>query len=118
MLWKQRKNRLRDVDEDTPARPSALTLVMRILQSPFDNDMLWLSVSAVLLAGYLHFNHIGNDGLTALVFIALAAIALLRGCRAWQRDLNDYHRHLSLKHHREARGNSNGIPGYYPTRHF
>jgi len=118
MWWKSGKSRPQDDEYEAPARPSALSLVLHILRSLVSNGMQWLFIPALLLVMYLNYNHIGNEVLTTVIFGGLAVLAVLRGCKAWQNDLNDYQRHLSLMRHREDLDNRDKIPGYFPSRRY
>jgi hypothetical protein len=106
----------RTQSEDTVHQPTTLALVVHILTALISDGMAWVFVPAVAVIAYLYSNHIQNDALLAITFSGLAVIALVRGCLNWQRDLNEYQRHMALERHKEQTGNP--FQGNTSTRPF
>lgn len=97
-------------------RPTALTLARHIISAPFSDGMAWIVLPVLALTVFLYNNHFQNDMLLALMFIGLGIIALVRGCRNWQSDLDEYQRHLTYVRKLKQGRNSSEIPGYHPSR--
>ena len=76
-------------------KPSALTLLGHIIKSLFTGEALWIAAPGGALLAYLHVNRVTSDILLVLLLLAVVALAFLRGCKEWQKELNDYHKTLS-----------------------
>jgi len=76
-------------------KPSALTLLGHIIKSLFTGEALWIAAPGGALLAYLHVNRVTSDILLVLLLLAVVALAFLRGCKAWQRDLNSYRKTLT-----------------------
>ena len=103
------------------ARPTALSLITRILGSLVTDGMQWLLIAAVLVAIYLRHIHFEQEVLPVMLFGWLAIMAVLNGCRAWQEDLDEYRRQVVLRHRlKTARAGERGtdIPGFSPGRRY
>lgn len=77
-----------------PKKPSVLSLLGRILQSAFSGDVLWITAPGGALLAYLYINKVASMNLIVLLLGVIAVLALLRGCKAWQKDLDMYHKAL------------------------
>ena len=102
----------------TVQRPTALTLARHILAAVVTDGMLWVVIPVLAITAFLYTHHFQNDSLLALMFLGLVMIALVRGCRKWQNDLNEYQFHLALVRSRKQGRTSTDIPGYYPSRRY
>ena len=115
-------SRRQDGDQGTvTARPTALSLITRILGSLVTDGKQWLLTAAVLVVMYLRHIHFDNEILPVVVFGVLAIMAVLNGCRAWQEDLDEYRRQVVLRHrlknaHTVKR--CTDIPGFSPGRRY
>lgn len=76
-------------------KPNVLTLLGRILQSAFSGDVLWITAPGGALLTYLYVNRVASLNLIVLLLGAVVVLAFLRGCKAWQKDLDSYHKALS-----------------------
>ena len=110
MIWKSSSKNGTASSEDTVSKPSAATLLLHIFKALFTNGMPWLVVPAVMVTAYLSFNHLEQQTFTAAIFIGIGILAVINGCKNWQKDLNEYRRYLSLKRHREALEYTQSIP--------
>lgn len=104
--------------EDLPVQPSALSLAAYIFKALLADGMAWLTVPALAVTFFLYRHHSLNDAYLAIIFCALAVIALVRGCLNWQRDLTEYQRDLASLRHREKAETRKTIPGYFPQRRY
>ena len=102
---------------DSVMRPTALTLVAHIIRA-FVLDGLFLLVAAIAVAAYLYQTDLRNDVVIMLIFAGIALLALLRGCSAWQNDLNDYQRHLAMERHKLSLEQSSATPGYSHSQRY
>jgi hypothetical protein len=102
----------------TVQRPTALTLARHILAAVISDGMLWVVIPVLAVTAFLYTHHFHNDLLLALMFLGLVMIALVRGCRKWQNDLDEYQRHLALERQQKPGRTSTAIPGYYPSRRY
>jgi hypothetical protein len=76
-------------------RPNAVTLLGRIAESAVTGGMRWLVFFSGLLIAFLHFNHFPTDNLLVPLIFTFVIIAILRGIRSWQGDLEEYQRNLT-----------------------
>lgn len=115
-------SRRQDGDRGTvTARPTALSLITRILGSLVTDGMQWPLMAAVLVVMYLRHIHFEQEVLPVVLFGWLAIMAVLNGCRAWQEDLNEYRRQVMLRHRlKTAQPVNRGtdIPGFSPGRRY
>lgn len=102
--------------EDSVKRPSVSKLAMYILKAPVNSGMIWLVIPALAAMAYLYHNHYENDIVLALLFSSLVITALVRGCRDWQHDLNEYQHHLALERHREQGKPTSSFTRSFPSR--
>ena len=77
------------------SRPTTVTLLSRIIGAALSGGMLWFMFFGGLLVAFLHVNHFPADSLLVLMIFAILIIALLRGIRGWQEDLDEYRRNLT-----------------------
>jgi len=77
------------------SRPNVVTLFARIAESAVTGGMRWLVFFSGLVIAFLHFNHFPADGLLVPLIFTVLMIAIYRGIRSWQGDLEDYQRALS-----------------------
>ena len=117
MPRKTARSHRRHHEEDSAIRPTAMTLVAHIIRA-FVVDGLFLLVATIAVAAYLYQTHLRNDTMIVLIFTGIALLALLRGCRAWQIDLDEYRRQLAMERHKDAQEQSTTIPGYYNSRRY
>jgi len=79
-----------------PARkPGVANLLVRIAQSMVSGDMFWFVCLGGALFVFLDSNHLPVKHLPVLIVFSVLIVALLRGIRAWQADLDDYQRYLT-----------------------
>jgi hypothetical protein len=104
--------------EEVVHRPTALTLVMKILAALVNDGMAWLTIPVLAVTAFLYTNHFHNDIMLAFIIGGLIIIALVRGSRNWQRDLNEYQRHVAMERHREQVQEQayNSFPGHFTSR--
>jgi len=118
----QHNNRVRKGNPGTiaVAKPTALSLLGHIIRATVLDGMKWPVLFCTALAGYLYyFNVAYHDSLAILMITGLLAIGLIRGCNAWQNDLNEYHEQLAISRHQQLTAeNTDRIPGYYPARRY
>lgn len=77
------------------SRPGITTLLLRITESALTGGMLWLMFFGGLLLAFLHVNHLPANNLLVLMIFGVLIIALFRGIRSWQDDLEEYQRNLT-----------------------
>ena len=104
--------------EEKIQRPTVLALVTHILGALISDGMAWLTIPVIAATAFLYQNHFRNDIMLAVVFASLVIIALVRGSRDWQRDLNDYQRQIAMERHRSQVGQQpvRKIPGFFPSQ--
>jgi uncharacterized membrane protein len=100
------------IGDETPRRPTTLSLVKNILQALLV-DGAFLLAGAIAVAIYLYQADLRNDPAVILIFAGIVLIALGRGCAAWQEELNNYQRDLLLHHRKQTGGQVESIPGYF-----
>jgi hypothetical protein len=76
-------------------RPNVVTLLVRIAESAVTGGMRWLVFFSGLLIVFLHFNHFPADSLLVPLIFTVVIIAIFRGIRSWQGDLEEYQRNLT-----------------------
>ena len=118
----QNNNRLHSRNSNTiaVAKPNALSLLMRIIRATVLDGMQWPVIFSLGLAMALyHFNVTYHENLTILIITCILVTGLVRGCKAWQRDLDDYHHRLALARHQPPDSEIRDvIPGYFPSRRY
>jgi membrane protein implicated in regulation of membrane protease activity len=77
------------------SRPTIITLFARIVGAAVTGGMLWLMFFGGALIAFLEYNHLPAGHLPVLMIFAVMVVALLRGIRAWQDDLDEYQRNLT-----------------------
>ena len=91
-----KKSYRQDARPELPvSRPTVITLLSRIAGAAVTGGMLWIMCFAGAAVVFLHVNHFPADNLLVLLIFALLVIALFRGIRAWQDDLDDYRKSLT-----------------------
>ena len=79
-----------------PARkPGVASLLARIAQSMLTAGMLWFVCLGGALFAFLNANHLPAEHLPVLIVFTVLIVALLRGIRAWQDDIDEYHRDVT-----------------------
>jgi hypothetical protein len=118
----ERKKRLHGYHPDhlQVAKPGAPSLFRHIVRAAVLDGMQWPVVFCITLVSALYyFDFAYHDSLAILIITGIVATGLLRGCQAWQNDLNDYQRQLALaRHERSSAEKRNSIPGCFPTRRY
>ena len=102
----------------TVQRPTALTLTRHILAAVISDGMIWVVIPVLAVTAFLYNHHFLNEMVVPLMLLGLGMIALVRGCRKWQNDLNEYQRHLAVERQQKPGRTSADIPGYYPSRRY
>lgn len=120
MPRKTTRARARAQVDEVVHRPTALSLVKHILVALVNDGMAWLTIPVIAVTAFLYHNHFQNDVMLAVVFCGLMMIALVRGSKDWQRDLNEYQRHMVLEHHKSLREEQTNrkIPEFYSSRPY
>ena len=91
-----RKKYKADASSKLPvSRPTVMTLLLRIAASALTGGMRWLLFFAGVMIVFLHYNHFPVDGLLVLMLFAVLVVAVFRGIRAWQDDIDEYQRNLT-----------------------
>ena len=79
-----------------PARkPGVASLLIRIAQSLLSGGMFWFVCLGGALFVFLDSNHLPVKDLPVMIVFPVLIVALLRGIRAWQADLDDYQKDLT-----------------------
>ena len=76
-------------------RPAVSGLLKHILFALFSNGMVSLLLFGAAAIFLLQYNSMLTDKYYALLIAWVTALAVVRGCKAWQEDLNSYQRALS-----------------------
>lgn len=118
----QHNNRFhgRNSDNIAVVKPNLLSLLMHIIRATVLDRMQWPVLFCIVLVYALHhFNFTHQDSLTILIISCILVIGLVRGCNAWQYDLDDYQRQLAMTRHQQPDAEErNTIPGFFPTRRY
>lgn len=80
-------------------KPSVSRLLGHIISSAFSSGMISLLALGTALVVFLGYHNIPTGNCFTLLFGSIIVIAFLRGCKAWQQDLNDYQRSLADARH-------------------
>ena len=80
-------------------KPSVSSLLAHILSSAFSSGMIILLALGTVFVLFLGHHNIATGNYFALLFGTIIVLAFLRGCKAWQQDLNDYQRSLADARH-------------------
>ena len=106
--------------EEAIHRPTVLSLVKHILIALVNDGMAWLTIPVIAVTAFLYHNHFQNDVMLAVVFCGLLMIALVRGSKDWQKDLNEYQHQVAMERHREQvqEKTFSKIPGYFASRPY
>jgi hypothetical protein len=80
-------------------RPSVSGLLGHILSAALGGSAIALLLGGSALVGFLHYHGIAATHYLALLPVMVAALALVRGCRAWQADLVRYQKALADARH-------------------
>lgn len=79
-----------------PARkPGVASLLAHIAQSMVTGGMLWFVCLGGALFMFLNANHLPAEHLPVLIVFAVLIVALLRGIRSWQDDIDEYQREVT-----------------------
>ena len=116
----RKTTRARVQTEEVVHRPTALSLVKYILGALLTDGMAWLTIPAIAVTAFLYNNHFQNDAMLAVVFCGLVIIALVRGSKDWQKDLNEYQHLVAMERHREQvqEKTFSKTPGYFVSRPY
>lgn len=118
----QYHKRLHGSDTDVVAvdKPNALSLLAHIVRATLLDGMQWPVLFCVLLiVATYHFELAHRTSLAILIVTGIIVTGLLRGCNAWQHELNEYQHQLALTRHQDRDRVRNGdIPGYFPSRRY
>ena len=71
-------------------KPSVTGLLAHIFSSVFSNGMMLLLVFGSVVIAFLGYNNIPSGNYFVLLICSIVVLAFLRGCKAWQEDLNVY----------------------------
>ncbi len=84
------------------ARPSVFTLLKHIAASAMTGGMIMLLVFGGAIITFLHYNDYPSENFLMVLLGTIVVTAFIRGCQAWQKDLNTYHNYQSdLRHSRK-----------------
>lgn len=84
------------------AQPSVFTLLKHIASSVMTGGMIMLLVFGGVIITFLHYNDYPSENFLMVLFSTIVVTAFIRGCQAWQKDLNAYHNYKSdLRHSRK-----------------
>ena len=71
------------------SKPSVSRLLAHIFSSTFSGGMITLLALGTAFSVFLGDHNIATGNYFALLFGSIIVLAFLRGCKAWQQDLND-----------------------------
>lgn len=110
----------RAMDEHAPGKPGTLSLLSHILRATVSDGMQWpLFLCAALVAAAYRFNFAHHESMTIALITGLIVSGLLRGCGAWQHDLDEYQQLLAIDRRRQLEErNRNPVPGGFPDRRY
>lgn len=80
-------------------RPSVSRLLAHIFSSVLSNGLFSVLILGSALILFLRYYNIPSSNAFALLFCTIIVLAFLRGCKAWQEDLNDYQKALADARH-------------------
>jgi hypothetical protein len=80
-------------------RPSVSTLLGHILSYTISNATVSLFILGSAMIGFLRYYDIPSGDYFMLLLIAIAFLAFLQGCKAWQADLDQYQKSLADARH-------------------
>ncbi len=81
------------------SKPSVSRLLAHIFSSAFSSGMISLLALGTAFVVFLGYHNIPTANYYVLLFGSIIVLAFLRGCKAWQQDLNDYQRSLADARH-------------------
>ena len=81
------------------SKPSVSRLLAHIFSSTFSGGMITLLALGTAFIVFLGYHNIATGNYFALLFGSIIVLAFLRGCKAWQQDLNDYQISLAEARH-------------------
>jgi hypothetical protein len=101
-------------------KPGTLLLLRHIVRATLSDGMLWpVLLCTAVIAALCHFDVAYHDSLSIMIITGIVVTGLLRGCNAWQAELNDYQQRLATARHRQQdEVKRHAIPGYYPSRRY
>ena len=83
------------------ARPTVFTLLKHIAASALTGGMILFFVFGGGIITFLHYNDYPSENFLMVLLATIVVTSFLRGCQAWQKDLNKYHEYKSdLRHSR------------------
>lgn len=91
---KQKNHDIQDMD-----KPSVSSLIAHIISFAFSSSMISLLALVTAIIVFLEYHNIATGNYFALLFGTVFVAALLRGCKAWQQELNDYQKSLTGDRH-------------------
>jgi hypothetical protein len=77
------------------SKPPVYRLLAHIVSSAFSKEMVSLLILGSAIIAFLSVNNIPSSNYFALLICTIIVLAFLRGCNAWQKDLDDYQKALS-----------------------
>ena len=77
------------------SKPPVYRLLLYIVSSVFSKEMVSLLILGSAAIAILSFNNIPSSNYLALLICTIIVLGFLRGCNAWQKDLDDYQKELS-----------------------
>ena len=81
------------------SKPSVSRLLAHIFSSAFSGGMISLLALGTAFVVFLGYHNIATGNYFALLFGTIIVLAFLRGCKAWQQDLDDYQKSLADARH-------------------
>jgi len=80
-------------------KPSVARLLGHIFTSIFSNGMISLLILGSAGIAFLRYYNIPSSDSFALLIGTIIVLGFLRGCKAWQEDLNEYQKSLANARH-------------------
>ncbi|MEZ5543414.1 MAG: hypothetical protein R3F42_15460 [Pseudomonadota bacterium] len=114
--------RMHDVSPGFAAisKPGTLSLLAHIVRGTVADGMqvpVLLCIAAGV--GMYHYGFAHHQSLAMLLATGILVTGLIRGCAAWQQELDEYQRQLAIARLVQLDYESqNAIPGFYPPRHY
>jgi hypothetical protein len=77
------------------SKPPFYRLLAYIISSVFSKELVSLLILGSAIIAIPSFNHLPSSNYLAVLICTILVLAFLRGCNAWQKDLDDYQKALS-----------------------
>lgn len=81
-------------------KPSVTRLLAHMFSSFFSSGTILLLTLGTAILVFLGYQGIATGNYFALLIGSLTVLAFLHGCKAWQKDLNEYQKALAVARHR------------------